>query len=786
MSDIQVELYQIWLNQEYGGHSQWNTVAEDGKTGWQTIYGLIRGLQIELGIAQLSDNFGTGTMSAFISQYGAVSASTSNPRIVRLVQASLWCKGYFGGYTAGTFDDSVQASIQSVTTALGLAASSSVSPKVLRSLMSMDAYTLIGGGSQEKRAVQQWLNGKYSHRSGFPLLPCDGLFSRGTQQGMMFAIQYELGMSDSVANGNFGPGTKSGLQANATVSLGSTDGNTNWVRLFQGALRMNDYDAPLTGAFDAATQTKTLSFQEHSALPASGVGNFTTWASLLVSTGDETRPGIASDMATQLTAAHCSLLYANGYRTVGRYLSVLTKRYTSGEIQRIFAAGLKTFPIMQEANTSASDFSYEKGRDHGFQALRRLRQLGFAAGTTVFFAVDFDGLDDQITAYVLPYFRGVRDVIHSTQVDFRVGVYGTRNVCSRVIADGGAVTSFVADMSWGWSGNLGFKLPNEWSYDQIAGLTLSGNGVSLPIDKNIQSSTAEPVGPAGVLPTPEPGGEFDESYFWYLTELSVRAEMCDEPSATGRVADNYVLHFLQKPTYWTGGDGSADVGAGDYWTAYTPLPEWTSGMPSAMRNAISTGRSAFEAEAPSPPTPHSGRLAHWAATTQAYRTYSGLVPATGGSVTISDLGGWALDLVQAWNACVSAGAANGAGIQTWLAARIGSKTTDIGFGWEDLVADIDGYLVDAMLRADPNRPLSDCIREIEYKSRAGHESWRFQAFVNQRFGGSWQTASSAGSSVFTASWANLPREAFLKVRQPTASEIAYVGKGFADALWGLL
>jgi hypothetical protein len=57
---------------------------------------------------------------------------------------------------------------------------------------------------------------------------------------------------------------------------------------------------------------------------------------------------------------------------------------------------LKTFPIMQEANTSVADFSHQKGVDHGFQALRRLRQLGFKGGTTVFFAVDFDALDEQV------------------------------------------------------------------------------------------------------------------------------------------------------------------------------------------------------------------------------------------------------------------------------------------------------------------------------------------------------------------------------------------------------
>ncbi|WP_232222908.1 glycoside hydrolase domain-containing protein [Jeotgalibaca sp. PTS2502] len=43
--------------------------------------------------------------------------------------------------------------------------------------------------------------------------------------------------------------------------------------------------------------------------------------------------------------------------------------------------------------------------------------------------------------------------------NYRVGVYGTRNVCSQVTSAGSAVTSYVSNMSSGFSGNLGFKMP---------------------------------------------------------------------------------------------------------------------------------------------------------------------------------------------------------------------------------------------------------------------------------------------------------------------------------------
>src|SRR5690606_2287792 len=111
-----------------------------------------------------------------------------------------------------------------------------------------------------------WLNGKYAHRRDFPLLPCDGLFSRNTQLGLMYAIQYELEMDDGIANGNFGPGTRAGLQSSATVSLGDADGAKNWVRLYQGAVRLNDYNSSFSGTFDSTTFDATQAFQAYAEL----------------------------------------------------------------------------------------------------------------------------------------------------------------------------------------------------------------------------------------------------------------------------------------------------------------------------------------------------------------------------------------------------------------------------------------------------------------------------------------------------------------------------------------
>lgn len=59
-----------------------------------------------------------------------------------------------------------------------------------------------------------------------------------------------------------------------------------------------------------------------------------------------------------------------------------------------------------------------------------------------------------------------------------------RKVCTRVSEAGYAWSSFVSDMSTGYSGNLGFSIPDNWALDQFTTVTISANGQSIEIDKN--------------------------------------------------------------------------------------------------------------------------------------------------------------------------------------------------------------------------------------------------------------------------------------------------------------
>ncbi len=59
---------QKWLNKKYSNVTGFDKVPENGRTGWPTIYGLIEGLQVELGITNLVANFGPTTEKMYDNQ----------------------------------------------------------------------------------------------------------------------------------------------------------------------------------------------------------------------------------------------------------------------------------------------------------------------------------------------------------------------------------------------------------------------------------------------------------------------------------------------------------------------------------------------------------------------------------------------------------------------------------------------------------------------------------------------------------------------------------------------
>ncbi|AVZ72881.1 hypothetical protein SLUN_12455 [Streptomyces lunaelactis] len=490
MADEMIKRAQRFVNSVYGSRIGM-TVEEDGQTGWNTMYALTRALQYELGITSLSNSFGPTTLSTLNSKYPQLYETTiPSEDFCRIIQSAMYCKGYDGGDIDGVYSIRVKQAMLKLKSDMGVDASNSVLiPKVFKGLLNMDAYVTVNSGSEAIRSVQRWLNGRYVNRGDFFVIPCDGHNSRDVSKSMLFAVQYELGMADGVANGVFGPGTQSGLKSH-TVSSGSTG---TWVSLFSAGMILNQRSVAFSSSFGSSLADAVRAFQSFAKLPVTGSGDFQTWASLLASYGDQSRKGAACDGVTKITPARAAALKTEGITYVGRYLtnpsttSLPEKAIQPGELQTIADNGLRCYPIYQTFGRDAAGFNYAAGRAAGYAAVNAAVDHGFKNGTRIFFAVDFDALDHEVTSNVLPHFKGIEDSMADTGNAYLVGVYGPRNVCTRVGEAGHSTASFVSDMSSGFSGNYGYPLPADWAYDQIVTRTVGSGDGKIEIDNNIAS-----------------------------------------------------------------------------------------------------------------------------------------------------------------------------------------------------------------------------------------------------------------------------------------------------------
>ena len=492
--DIFVWETQRWCNATYTNAPGYKRCPEDGRTGWSTVLSLTQGLQHELGISPTVQSFGPGTFNA-VRARNKLPNQESNANLVRLYNGALWCKGYWTSRDLGAWTGDSQEALQTVYSHAGLnygdtAERTRMWPHVVKALMRMDQFRLVPGGDAEIQRIQRRLNSRYVSQVGIPamsLVPCDGYYSRDVQQGYMMGLQYELGIDINSINGNFGPGTQAALRGRGSQSL---SGDLRY--LFRAVcyfnsptyVREGNIQTPLGYlASDIGTDTPTPShvdwlraFQSFSQIPLTWTNDYVTWAQLLVSSGDVNRPASGCDCITEITATRGAALRAGGYEIVGRYLEehippgqpgYLGKALKPGEPRTILDAGLRFFPLYQLNGTLRDNFTPEKGVDQGTRAHHKAIEYGIPSGTCIYFAVDFDALDADIDSNIKPYFEGVKYALGQLGNRYQLGVYGARNVCSRVSIEVGARWSLVSGMSWGYSGNLGFPLPANWSLNQI-------------------------------------------------------------------------------------------------------------------------------------------------------------------------------------------------------------------------------------------------------------------------------------------------------------------------------
>jgi len=511
LADLFIYAAQVSCNSEYASAPGYIRCPENGKTGWSTVLSLTQGLQHELGISPTVQNFGPGTFAA-VKARNTVPIREGTPRLVRLYNAAMWCKGYFASTQQAFWDGNAESSLARLYGDAGLDYETqwqTMWPHICRALFRMDQFKQIPGGNATIRSIQQHLNARFVASVGIPamiLVPCDGYYSRDVQQGFMMGIQYELGLNINSINGNFGPGTQAALKGSR--GSGTLTGELRY--LFRAGCYFNSPTMNGSGELaylpsdigtDSATSTHLTwlnAFQAFSQLPVTGTNDYATWAQLLISTGDSERPATGCDCITEITAARGAQLKAAGYQIVGRYLDeelgptdpgYLGKSLKATEPQTILDAGLRLIPIFQYYGRALSVFTYANGLFHAGRAHDKAVGYRIPAGSTIYFAVDYDALDIDIDSNIRPYFDGIRDGLAQRGNRYAYGVYGSRNVCSRISKEKGAKWSFVSGMSWGFSGNLGFPMPANWSLNQIKEFTFQG---SFGLDNDVWRTGSDP------------------------------------------------------------------------------------------------------------------------------------------------------------------------------------------------------------------------------------------------------------------------------------------------------
>lgn len=484
---------QVWLNSTYGNNSHYTRIEENGITGNIVMEALVTALQIDLGITNPTGYFGPTTESEYSKKMIKKGDRDSDKNLVKILQYGLYCKGYNPTGVSGYYGDGTEAAVEKVQSDAGYDESmitNTITAKLFREILCSDALVLVANGDKKIRTIQQLLNRNYG--SWFDIIPCDGMYGAKTEKALIYAFQKEGGLSSTVANGNFGPATEN-IAQNNPLSMGGNN-NSSFVKLAKYALYCNGerrnsanvFDCSDNGEFSGEFTNKMHSvvtaFQNFTGmLEVTGKVEKKEWMSLLVSTGYSFRNVLACDTSTQLTETKAKRIVANDFTIVGRYLTGSTtkapKYLTREELNMLFSKNLSVFVIYQdekeyykenpEETTTVNYYRYSQGYADAKKACEVAEALGIKYGEVIFFSVDYDFNDKQTTEKILPHFKGISSYIRSHGSKYTVGIYGPRNICRRVSDNAYAKWSFVSDMSTGFSGNLGFALPENWVFDQI-------------------------------------------------------------------------------------------------------------------------------------------------------------------------------------------------------------------------------------------------------------------------------------------------------------------------------
>ena len=564
MADAKVKEVQEWLNNTFPTYFRYDAdnknsgsfpVKPDGMTGNTTMKALVMAVQIHYGLTPVDGVWGKGTSSAC----PVINSNTTDSVILKIAQGGFYCKGYAPGGFDGIWGPGLASVIGTFKNDLGITPNASMEQDVFKALLTTDPTVLTADGSLPIRVTQQYLNANYFSlfKSALGYIPTGGTYDRKTSKALIYAVQKEIGTAADGALGN------DSFKKMPSISVGCT--NTALVKLLQGAMACNGFSAGTDGVYDEALKEKITEFQKFMLLDLDnyvtlGSVNRRTWCALLWSKGDPDREPNACDCRTKILSQDVANgLYSKGFRYIGRYLTNVSGGYdkalTREEVNILLLAGLKIFPIFQESpnlTVRPSDFNKNVGKENAMKAISAALALGLKKGTILYFALDCDMNEDQIRTYGIPYFDGIYEIMDHSNY-YKIGVYGARNTCKKIRDAHSGTKCFVSDMSTGYSGNLGFRMPEDFAFDQyFENKTFSVAGQTFSLDYDMASGKDPGVDSAYttscVLADYKPPFHPDEPDSNDINPTTTNiSELLD---AIGWLEDQYRA--------WSGADSSAD------------------------------------------------------------------------------------------------------------------------------------------------------------------------------------------------------------------------------------
>jgi hypothetical protein len=177
------------------------------------------------------------------------------------------------------------------------------------------------------------------------------------------------------------------------------------------------------------------------------------------------------------------------YYTAQVYSDLPEKRMGLSEAQTLCKAGIKLGIVYECLGSDPTTFSNATGLDDGRYARKYASEtIGQPAGSAIYFGVDYDVDDDDITNRILPYFQGIAQAMqeNNAYAVYEIGVYGSWIACDRMEKSGIVKLAWLAQSS-GWGGTADratYAASRQWNLMQgfssvnIGGLDYDPNEVN--------------------------------------------------------------------------------------------------------------------------------------------------------------------------------------------------------------------------------------------------------------------------------------------------------------------